>query len=202
MQRAAARRASPAAAVTAKSLSSAPSLLSLLCVLSASAAAGHLADITIERRCSSQRRDCSRASSPVVYPRSRGSRTCCRPSGADSLRRRDCPRDAVVAGAVRHPALERQQRSSTWAGHLEPGSSQPPRRGGAPAATAPRSSARRVQTASSRSRSPAAPGRRPRPAPRAAPRAHGARRRGLGCRLAVPYEANAALRGSAGGAVW
>jgi len=48
MQRAAARRASPAAAVTAKSLSSAPSLLSLLCVLSASAAAGHLADITID----------------------------------------------------------------------------------------------------------------------------------------------------------
>ena len=119
MQHAAARRASPAAAVTAKSLSSAPSLLSLLCVLSASAAAGHLADITIERRCSSQRRDCSRASSPVVYPRSRSSRTCCRPSGADSLRRRDCPRDAVVAGAVRHPALERQQRSRTWAGHLE-----------------------------------------------------------------------------------
>jgi len=55
MQRAAARRASPAAAVTAKSLSSAPSLLSLLCVLSASAAAGHLADITID---TGRRRSC------------------------------------------------------------------------------------------------------------------------------------------------
>ena len=55
-----------------------------------------------------------------MYPRSRGSRTCaCRPSGADSLRRRDRPWDAVVVGAVRHPALERQQRCRTWAGHHE-----------------------------------------------------------------------------------
>ena len=55
-----------------------------------------------------------------MYPRSRGSRTCaCRPSGADSLRRRDRPQDAVVVGAVRHPALERQQRCRTWAGHHE-----------------------------------------------------------------------------------
>ena len=41
-----------------------------------------------------------------------------RSSSTDSLRRRDRPRDAVVAGAVRHPALERQQRSRTRAGHL------------------------------------------------------------------------------------
>ena len=140
---------------------------------------------------------------PPEYPRSWGSRTCCRPSGAGSLRRRDRPRDAVVAGAVRHPALERQQRSRTWAGHLEPGSSQPPRRGGAPATTAPRSSARRVQTASSRSRSPAAPDRRPRPAPNEPRRARCARRRGLGSQPpGWPYEADAALRGSAGGTLW
>ena len=41
------------------------------------------------------------------------------PSGVGSLRRRNRPQDAVVAGAVRHPALERQQRSRTWAGHHE-----------------------------------------------------------------------------------
>jgi hypothetical protein len=82
-------------------------------------------------------------------------------------------------------------------------SSQPPRRGGAPATTAPRSSARRVQTASSRSRSPAAPDRRPRPAPNEPRRARCARRRGLGSQPpGWPYEADAALRGSAGGAVW
>jgi len=41
------------------------------------------------------------------------------PSGVGSLRRHDRPRDAVVPGVVRHPALERQQRSRTWLGHHE-----------------------------------------------------------------------------------
>ena len=137
-----------------------------------------------------------------MYPRSRSSRTCCRPSGADSLRRRDCPRDAVVAGVVRHRPLS--DSSAAGPGRdISKRSSQPPRRGGAPATTAPRSSARRVQTASSRSRSPAAPDRRPRPAPNEPRRARCARRRGLGSQPpGWPYEADAALRGSAGGAVW
>ena len=87
-----------------------------------------------------------------------------RSSSTDSLRRRDRPRDAVVAGAVRHPALERQQRSRTWAGHLatRPGAGaapQPepqdlePEPQDLELAAAPRSSARRVHTVSSRSSS-------------------------------------------------
>jgi len=94
---------------------------------------------------------------------------------------------AIVPGTLLSLALfaTRPLSDSSAAGpgrDISKGSSQPPRRGGAPAATAPRSSARRVQTASSRSRSPAAPDRRPRPAPNEPRRAHGARRRGLGCR--------------------
>ena len=95
-----------------------------------------------------------------------------RSSSTDSLRRRDRPWDAVVAGADRHPGLERQKRSRTRAGHLaarpgaaaaRPGAAAGAARPGAGAARigaggSPRSSARRAQTASSRSRSPTAPG--------------------------------------------
>ena len=60
----------------------------------------------------------SRPSTPVVYP-SVGQPHLRLPSGVGSLRRHDRPRDAVVPGVVRHPALERQQRSRTWLGHHE-----------------------------------------------------------------------------------
>ena len=115
---------------------------------------------------------------------------------------------AIVPGTLLSPALFaiRPLSASSAAGpgrDITKRSSQPPRRGGAPATTAPRSSARRVQTASSRSRSPAAPGRRPRPAPNKPRRARCARRRGWQPRLTGwPYEADAALRGSAGGPGW